>query len=206
MGINKKYGRLADNAALNKTVRALKQKGVNVYIVQNGQEAKTKMKQILPEKANVMNMTSTTLQQTGIEKEIMGSGRYKLVRRRIEALVEQKKEDEQRAAGAAPEWAVGSVHALTQTGQFLIASNTGSQLAAYAYGAKNVIWVISTKKIVKNLEDGLARINEYSLPLEDERARKVYGVGSAVNKILIINKEIRPQRITAILVKEDLGF
>ena len=42
--------------------------------------------------------------------------------------------------------------------------------------------------------------------LEDVRAQKAYGVRSGVNKILIINKEVVPDRIVVILVKEKLGF
>jgi hypothetical protein len=88
----------------------------------------------------------------------------------------------------------------------LIASNTGSQLPAYVYGARHVIWVVGTQKIVKDVSEGMQRIWEYCLPLEDERAREAYGVGSAVNKLLIIHGEVRPNRITVIFVKAVLGF
>jgi len=206
MKINEKYGKLANNKIVEKTADALKKKGVNVFITENSQEAKEKVKELLPENAEIMNMTSTTLQQSGIEKEIMESGRYQSVKRKLEAMAKNGNEKEKRALGAIPEWTIGSIHALTQDGQFVIASATGSQLPAYAFGAKNVVWVISTKKIVKDLGGALKRIYEYSLPLEDARARKAYGIGSAVNKILIMNKEFQPKRITAILVKEDLGF
>jgi len=108
--------------------------------------------------------------------------------------------------GAAPDWVVSSVHAVTEDGHLLIASNTGSQLSAEAYAGGRVILVVGTQKIVKDNNEGIRRIYEYCLPLEDERARKVYGMGSNVSKILIINKEIFPKRITVILVKEKLGF
>ena len=113
---------------------------------------------------------------------------------------------EKKKLGAAPNWAVGSVHAVTEDGHLLVAAKTGSQLPAYAYGAGRVLWIISTKKIVKDVDDGTRRIYEYSLPLEDQRALKAYGTHSEVNKILILNKEIVRDRIIAILVKEDLGF
>jgi hypothetical protein len=48
--------------------------------------------------------------------------------------------------------------------------------------------------------------SEYCYPLEDERARRAYGVPSGVNNVLIINRVLMPQRVTAILVKEILGF
>lgn len=45
-----------------------------------------------------------------------------------------------------------------------------------------------------------------SSPLEDLRAREAYGIGSGINKVLIVNREVVPGRITVILVKEKLGF
>ena len=57
-----------------------------------------------------------------------------------------------------------------------------------------------------DLEEGLRRINEYAFPLEDARAQAAYGIHSAVNKVLIINREIAPGRITVVLVDEVLGF
>src|SRR5439155_4351247 len=41
---------------------------------------------------------------------------------------------------------------------------------------------------------------------EDARAQAAYGIHSAVNKILIINREIVPERITVDLIDEVLGF
>ena len=108
--------------------------------------------------------------------------------------------------GAAPDYVVASVHAITLDGHLLIASNTGSQISSEAYAAGKVIFVAGTQKIVKDIQEGIKRIYEYSYPLEDERAQKAYGIHSGVNKILIINKEIMPERTTVILVKENLGF
>jgi len=101
---------------------------------------------------------------------------------------------------------VGSIHALTENGHLLIASQSGSQLSSEAYAGGKIIFIVGSQKIVKDMDEGFKRIYEYCLPLEDERARKAYGVRSAVNKILIINKEIAPERITVIIVKEKLGF
>ena len=107
---------------------------------------------------------------------------------------------------AAPEVLVSSVHSITEQGEVLIASAAGSQLGAAAFGASTVIWVASTQKLVCTLEDGLRRIREYSLPLENERSQQVYGQDSAINKLLIINAEHEPGRVTMVLVKQQLGF
>jgi hypothetical protein len=113
---------------------------------------------------------------------------------------------EMRMLAAAPEYVVGSVHAVTEDGSLLIASASGSQLGPLVSGAEHVILVNGGQKIVADLDTGLRRIYEYCLPLEDERARRAYGVPSGVNNILVINRVLAPGRVTAILVRERLGF
>lgn len=198
-----RWERLADDTVIKETVTALKANGVEAFIVESGEEAKRKVFEILPEGAEVMAMSSTTLDKIGISKDIESS-KINSVRKKLMDPATQGAE--KRKLGAAPEWTIGSVHAVTRDGHVLIASNTGSQLPAYAYGAGNVIWVVGAQKIVKNTEEGIKRIYEHSLPLEIERAKKVYGITSAVNKLLIVNKENIQGRITMILVKEKLGF
>ena len=203
---NEKFGRLADDETINLAVAALKANGIEATVAENSQEAKQKVFEIIPEGAEVMNMSSVTLDTTGIAKEIVESGRYNSVRNQLTKMDRQTQNLEMQKLGAGPDWAVGSVHAITQDGKVLIASNTGSHLPAYAYGSAHVVWVVGAQKVVKNLEEGMQRIYEYSLPLENERAKKAYGMESNVSKILILNKEISPGRVSMVIVKEKLGF
>lgn len=201
-----KWNKLADREAINKTIEALKANGIDAQFVETGDEAAKILFEILPQGAEVMNMTSVTLDTIGVAKEITESGKYNSVRNKLMKMDRNTQGLEMQKMGASPEWAVGSVHAVTEDGHVMFASNSGSQLPAYAYGAAHVIWVVGAQKIVKNTDEGIKRIYEYSLLLEDERAHKAYGVGSGVSKLLIINKEKTPQRLTLILVNEKLGF
>lgn len=203
---NEKYGRLATDKIIQKTIRALRSNNFQVELVKNGQEAKKKVLELIPAGAEVMTMTSQTLEATGVNKEINESGKYNAVRARLMSMDKNTQAQEMNRLGAAPEFAVGSVHAVTEDGHILIASASGSQLPAYAYSAGKIIWVVGTQKIVKNTDEGVKRIYQYVFPLENVRSQKAYGVGSGVNKLLIINKEAKPARITLILVKEKLGF
>src|SRR5205814_9645643 len=138
--------------------------------------------------------------------EIDKSGRYESLRPRLFSMDRQTRADEIRRLGAAPDVMLGSVHAVTETGSLLAASMGGSQLGPYVSGAGRVILLVGTQTIVPDLEEGLRRINEYAFPLEDARAQAAYGIHSAVNKVLIINREIVAERITVVLVDEALGF
>jgi hypothetical protein len=113
---------------------------------------------------------------------------------------------EMRQLAAAPDWVVGSVHAVTEEGSLLVASASGSQLGPIVSGAGHVVFVIGGQKLVPDLNTGLRRIYEYCFPLEDARARQAYGVPSGVNNLLVINNVVVPGRITAILANEPLGF
>ncbi len=203
---NEKYGQLANEEAIQKTAKALQANNFKVEVVKNSKEAKNKVLHLLPSGAEVFTMTSQTLEAIGVDKEINESGKYNAVRPKLFAMDRNTKAMEMAKLGAAPDWVVASVHAVTEDGHLLIASNTGSQLSAEAYAGGKIVFVVGCQKIVKDTDEGIKRIYEYSLPLEDERARKAYGMPSAVNKILIINKEVMPERITVILVKEKLGF
>ncbi len=207
MDISNKWNIIQKPEVVRRTVTALKANGIDAYFVNNGSDAKHKVIELLPKDAEVMNMTSMTLDTIGLSDELTNSAKYRSVKKKLESMDRNKQGLEMQRYGAAPEWAVGSIHAVTQDGKVIISSATGSQLPAYAYGATHVIWVVGTQKIVKDMEEGLKRIYNYSLPLESERARKAYGVaGSAVNKILIVNREFQPGRITIIFVNEALGF
>jgi hypothetical protein len=122
------------------------------------------------------------------------------------ALSHDKDADRIRELRSTPDVIIGSVHAVTEDGQVLIASNTGSQLAPYSYSASKVIWVVGTHKIVKSFEEGIKRINEYIVPLEEEHMQKLYGRGTNVSKLLVFNKEVAKDRVTLIFVNEVLGF
>jgi hypothetical protein len=198
----------ADQTTLTKTVEALKAKGYGVTVVKTAAEAKTAVLSLIPEGSEVMTMTSVTLDTIGATAELNSQeGKYTPVRDRLYAMDKATHEQEMNKLGAAPEYAVGSVHAVTQDGSVLIASNTGSQLPAYAYSALHVVWVIGTQKIVKDIDEGMRRIYEYSLPLEGERAAKAYGTaGSAVNKLLIINQENKQNHIQIVFIEENIGF
>ena len=204
--LNKSFAELATVDQIERTARALEANNIRALIAQNGAEAKRLFFELIPAGAEVFLGASVTLEQVGIKEDIDKSGRFDALRPKMFAMNRETQAREIRKLGSAPDFAAGSVHAVTEDGQVLIASNTGSQLGPYASGAGKVIWVVGAQKIVKDLNEGLRRIEEYALPLEKEHMRQLYNLGTGVNKILIVNKEIRPNRITLMLVKEALGF
>jgi hypothetical protein len=206
MAPNLEFKRLASRAQIERAAAALETHNIQTHIVQNGAQAKKMVLELLPLGAEVHAGMSVTLEQLGLMDEIDKSGRYNAVRPRVMALDRQTQGDQIRTLRARPAYMVGSVHAVTEDGRVLVASGTGSQLAAYANGAGNVIWVVGAQKIVKDLDEGLRRIEQYSFPLEDARMRKLYSSPTIIGKILIVYRDYPPDRTTMIIVNEELGF
>src|SRR6059036_3697671 len=204
--IRRRFGTLGDDARVRRTAAALEANGISVLRAADAAEAKRVVLGLIPDGAQVHHGASQSLEASGISDEIEKSGRYQPVRPQIGSLDRATQADEIRRLSAAPDVMLGSVHAVTETGSLLAASMGGSQLGPYVSGAGRVILVVGTQKIVSDLEEGLRRIEDYAFPLEDARAQAAYGIHSAVNKVLIINREIVPERITVVLVDEVLGF
>ena len=207
---NTQWDKLADQATVDKTIESLKANNITALSVQTGEEAKKKVLELIPQGAEVMTMTSVTLQTIGVTQEINESGNYDGVHTKLAKMDRATQGGEMQKLGAAAEYAVGSVHAVTEEGHVFVASNSGSQLPGYSYASAHVIWVVSTKKIVKNNDEALKRIYDHCVPLESVRARKAYGLpddwNTFVSKLLIFNKEPAQGRITLIFVNEDLGY
>lgn len=200
------FAKMASDAQIERTVKALEANGIHAVVVENSAEARRKVAELLPAGAEAFISSSTTLNQTGITDDIDKSGRYDSVRVKLSKLDSQTQGREMVKLGATPEYVLGSVHALTETGSAIIASMSGSQLGPYVSGAAKVIWVVGSQKIVPTLEEGMRRVKEYTLPLENARALKAYGMNSSINKLLVVHRESIPGRITVIIVKENLGF
>ena len=193
---NEAFKKLASPAQIERAAAALEEHGIQVLRAQNAAEAKRMLFELLPEGAEVFTGQSRTLEQLGVMDEIDKSGRYQAVRPKLMRLDRKTQGDQMRVLRTRPEYIVGSVQAVTEDGRVLVASNGGSQIAAYAAGAGHVIWIAGAQKIVKDLDEGLRRIDEYSFPLEDVRLRGQYGIPSFVSKVLIVNREWPAGRVT----------
>jgi hypothetical protein len=200
------FSQVASTERLEAACGALERNGVRAALVADAAEAREMVRTLLPVGSEVFNNRSRTLETIGVAEDIEDSGRYQPLRLRLYQMDREMQAREMRLLAAAPDYVVGSVHALTQDGTMLIASATGSQLGPVGSGAERVILVIGGQKLVADFAAGLRRIHEYCLPLEDWRARHDNGVGSAVNSILVLQRVTSPGRVTAILIPERLGF
>jgi acyl-CoA hydrolase len=194
-----------DDQTLADTIVALEEHGFNVEVVDDLDAAREAVLARIPRGSSVMTNTSVTLQESGIADAINQDEAYDSARNRMLALDFATQAREMKAIGGQPDYALGSVHAITRDGTLVIASASGSQLASYAWGAANVIFVVGTQKLVSTLEEARERIYQHSLKLEDARAIAAYGQNSSVGKILEIHQEL-PGRIHIVLIRQPVGY
>jgi hypothetical protein len=200
-----RFAGLPDEETLAETVIGLQRHGFGVELVGDLDAARGAVLARIPDGASVMTNPSVTLEETGIAQAIDEGGPYHSARTKALALDRATQLQEIKAIMGQPDFALGSVHAVTRDGTLVIASALGSQLGSYAFGAANVIFVVGAQKLVPDLAAAHERVYEHSLKLEDARTLERYGAHSRVGKILEIHQE-DPGRIHVVLIRRQVGF
>ena len=200
-----RFTSLPDEMTLASTVAGLEERGFSVEVVDDLDAARQATLSRIPDDSTVMTNTSVTLQETGIDGAINGGGPYTSARNKMFALDFHTQKQEMKAIGGQPDYALGSVHAITRDGTLVIASASGSQLASYVWGAAHVIFVVGAQKLVPTLEAARERVYQHSLKLEDARAQAAYGQPSSIGKIMEIHQEA-PGRIHVIITRQPVGY
>lgn len=204
-----KYKELVDSSVLSNTVKNLTDHGFLVEVVDTGSQVLEKIKIIIPKDASVMNGSSTTLNQIGFVDYLKsGDHGWNNLHANILAETDKDKQAKMRKESVLSDFYLGSAHAVAETGEVLIASATGSQLPHLVFTSQNIILVVSTKKIAKDLNDAMNRISEHVVPLEDNRMKSVGYPGTVYSKLLVLKSEpaMMGRKFNIIFVKEDLGF
>ncbi|MBI2426896.1 MAG: lactate utilization protein [Candidatus Kerfeldbacteria bacterium] len=203
------YDTLADLETQNRVVSALRERNIEVEHVATRADALARIQSLIPESASVMNGSSRTLEEIGfVEYLKSGAHRWNNLHEQILAESDPAKQGLLRRQSTVSDYYLGSVHALTETGEFLVASNTGSQLPHIVYTSANIIFVVGAQKIVPTLADAFQRLEEYVVPLEDKNMQQKYGMGTNISKVVIFKYEspMNKRSVRMILVNEKLGF
>ena len=202
------YDILAPNQIVEKTMKALKTRGINSEFVDSKEDALARLKELIPAGAEIMTGGSTTLDQIGFtEVLIHGKHAWKNLK---DAILKEKNpvlQAELRKKSVTAGYMIGSANAVVETGEVLVVNATGSSIPSYSFSSDNVIWVVGTQKIVPTVEEGFKRLREYCFPLEDSRMKSIGYASSTLGKFLLFENEINPNRkVTLIFVNEKLGF
>jgi hypothetical protein len=189
---------------LEAVAERLRERNFEVLIVQGGDAARAEVLKRIPDGASVHSGKSKTLEDAGVFHTLMAGG-YDFIRKRTMALDRMKDREQIRKLWATPDVMVNSAHAVTEAGQIVVTSASGSQIGPIASGAGKVILVIGSQKIVPDLETAFRRIEQHVFPYEDARLREAMGVGTKITRTLILDQDFMPGRTTIILVRDPIG-
>ncbi len=203
------YETLATQEQITKTIAALAERNVYAEVVASGAEAFEKIKTMIPEGASVMNGASVTLETIGFVNYLQeGNHGWNNLHETIIKEQDKEKQGALRKQAVLSDYYLGSVHALSENGQFLIASNTGSQLPHIVFTSQNLIFVVGAQKIVANLDEAFKRLEEYVVPKEEIHMQEKYGAHTYPSKVVLFNRE-KPdsgRTVKMLIVNEKLGF
>jgi|SRR3989344_4527645 len=201
------YTILAKDEVLEKIALVTGSKNLKTYIVGDRAEALDKVRNLINAGATVMTGASRTLEEIGFV-DLLKSGNHpwKNLKDAIINETDPAKKSELRRQSVSADYFLGSVHAITEEGELVVGSASGSQIPSYAFTSPNVIWVVGAQKVVPNLDEGLKRLRDYVVPLEDLHMKELGNAGTSLSEIWIFNKSIMPRNLNLILVKEKLGF
>ena len=195
----------APEAIIQGVATAIRANNIDVRVVDTRAEAKDLVLELVPTGAEVHSGKSKTLQDLGLFEEFFESGRYESVRGRYMKMDRQTQGREIRKLTAAPDYMLGSVQAVTEGGDLVVASASASQLGPYASGAGRLILVVGSQKIVRDLEQAMRRIEQKVFRYEDALVRERMNISTFIGKLLIIRREWIDGRGTVILVREAVG-
>ena len=198
------FARPASEATLEALAEKLRARNFEVVIVDDGAAAKAEVLSRVPEGSQVQTGKSKTLEDARIFDEFMNNEQYDFIRRRTLKMDRNTQRDEMRKAGATPDFMVNSAHAVTEAGQIVMTSATGSQIGPIASGAGKLILVIGSQKVVPDLDVAFRRIEDYVIPYEEDRLNVAHGVAK-MNRTLILGGDHTPGRTTVILVRTPIG-
>ncbi|HUQ30285.1 MAG TPA: lactate utilization protein [Candidatus Paceibacterota bacterium] len=203
------YTTLAAAEIISKTMEGLKARNIESEVVNTKEEALAKIKELVPAGASVMNGASVTLEEIGLIDYLKSDTHgWNNLHAGIVAEKDPAKQAQLRKEANLSDYYFGSVHAITEEGEMVIASNTGSQLPHLVFTSSNLILVVGTQKIVPTLADALNRLEMHVIPLEDKHMQSLYGVGTHKNKTLIFHGEssLTKRSVKVLFVKEPVGF
>ena len=195
----------AAEETIQRVAERMRERNIEVVVVDDGDQARKVVLERLPEGAEVHSGKSKTLEDIGVFGDLMEGDTYDFIRKRTMKMDRKTQMREIAKLGATPDYMLGSVHAVTEAGQLVVVSASGSQIGPYASGAQKLILIVGSQKIVPDLDTAFRRVAEYVFPYEDARLREQLGIGTKWARTLILERDFTPGRTTVILVREPVG-
>ncbi|MCY3692852.1 MAG: lactate utilization protein [Chloroflexi bacterium] len=192
--------------SISRTIEALAARNVVAELVESREAALARLKELVPEGCEVFVSTSETLDTIGYTEYMHDNDRYINLHDQMLEQPDAAAQREFRRTTTTADYFVGSVQAIAETGEIVVASGSGSQIGAFAYGARRVIMVAGTQKICPTLAEAEERTRGFTLERHDRWLEGRGGSAAPIGKFLVMEHEPVGGRITMLLIPESLGW
>jgi LUD domain len=195
----------------------VRQKNMEGHLVADRQEALELILKLIPEGAVIGRGDSITLNQLGVFEAIETRGLNKFINpvrtddKGHNPPREERRQIQRQALHA--DIFLTSTNAITMEGTIVSTDGSGNRVAAMMFGPKKCIIVAGCNKIVENVDEALARIRNFTGPLNAMRHKLKHrhgeGLGWGVLRYTAIidgNQPIETGRTCVILVTDHLGM
>ncbi len=174
------------------------------------------LKTLIPEDTLVGVGDSVSLDELGV-LELLRNGHYDFLDKYDPSITSEEKKAIYIKNFSTDTFLSGS-NAVTEAGELFNIDGNGSRIAPMLYGPKQVIIIVGTNKIVRNLSLAEERVRQYAAPIDAKRLKKktpCTSLGYCVdckhpericNDFLVIKGQFIKDRIKVIIINETLGY
>ena len=203
---------------IQRTVENLKKHNIRCLFVENEDEAKQKVLELIEPGSSVGLGGSMTVTSLNVVPELEERNKVHNPYTPDGNVDETKNQSELRRKGLMADYFLTGTNSITEDGYLVNTDGTGNRIASIAFGPKRVILVAGKNKIVKNVDQAFDRIRTIAAPKNARRHGwediPCFSSGCVdcnvehrqCNSSLIIHNSRNPERITVILVNKDLGY
>ena len=201
---------------IEKTINNLKKNNINGYYVKDNDELINLIKDIAKEGEVVSVGGSMSLFESKVI-ELLRSGRYEFLDRYKKDLTQEDIKEIYRKSFFADTY-FASANAITENGEIFNVDGNGNRVAAILYGPDKVVLIVGVNKIVKNIEQAVARNRAISGPANAKRlnlSTPCVKTGQCMEcniedriccEYTVIKRQRNPKRMHVIFINDTLGF
>lgn len=210
-----KNKRLVNELKINRTIEALRKNNMEGFLVNTREELIDKIDELVKEGSKISCGGSMTLFEYGIIDHLR-SERYDFLDRYKVGLSKEEIKNIFRESFFCDAYFTSS-NAITEEGELYNVDGNGNRVAAMLYGPDKVIVIAGVNKIVKDINEAISRVENYSAPANAKRLNRKTPctvTGKCMNcnspericREYTVIKKPTPNRIFVLLLNEEYGY
>lgn len=201
---------------IERTMSALARNNMKPYFAETREQLFDIVRELVKSVKLITAGGSVTLEESGVKALLMNEFKG-IYLDRSEGKTPDEVEDILHKAFVSDSFFASS-NAVTEEGELYNVDGRGNRVSAMIYGPKQVVLVVGTNKIVKNMDEAVKRVEQIAAPLNTKRLHSgtpCETTGSCAHcrsngriccSYVRMGQQRVPDRIKVIIVNESLGY